>query len=78
MQSGGWTKLKDMTAPTDALACLEAIEARITSEVKPPAAPPPSTVQVPGPSEQPKPDLLPVAAGVGVVGIAIALLSAIK
>jgi hypothetical protein len=73
MQSGGWAKLKDMMAPTDALSCLEAIEARI-----PPPAPAPRPVQISEPVEQPKPDLLPVMAGVGVVGIAIALLSTIK
>jgi hypothetical protein len=32
MQSGGWGKLEHMMAPSEALACLEGIEARISSQ----------------------------------------------
>jgi hypothetical protein len=33
-QSGGWGKLEHMMAPSEALACLQGIEARISSQLR--------------------------------------------
>lgn len=64
--SGGWGKLSDMMAPEEAMACLEAVESRISAQ--------PVTSLGDASAAPVKRCPLGVLAGLGVVGLAAAVL----